>query len=55
MKTCVVVNWRPFLIFCPFSGIIGQSWAMLFAGGGFKVKLYDIEQQKITNCLENIK
>ncbi|ELK18769.1 Lambda-crystallin like protein [Pteropus alecto] len=28
---------------------------MLFASGGFKVKLYDIEQQKITNSLENIR
>ncbi|XP_039719043.1 lambda-crystallin homolog [Pteropus medius] len=37
------------------SGLIGQSWAMLFASGGFKVKLYDIEQQKITNSLENIR
>ncbi|XP_004680415.2 PREDICTED: lambda-crystallin homolog [Condylura cristata] len=35
------------------SGLIGQSWAMLFASGGFKVKLYDIEQQQITNALEN--
>ncbi|XP_077014917.1 lambda-crystallin homolog isoform X1 [Tamandua tetradactyla] len=37
------------------SGLIGQSWAMLFASGGFKVKLYDIEQQQITNALENIR
>nr|KAF6427338.1 crystallin lambda 1 [Rousettus aegyptiacus] len=37
------------------SGIIGQGWAMLFASGGLKVKLYDIEQQKITNSLENIR
>ncbi|XP_010592237.1 lambda-crystallin homolog [Loxodonta africana] len=37
------------------SGLIGQSWAMLFASGGFKVKLYDIEQQQITKALENIR
>ncbi|XP_004854932.1 lambda-crystallin homolog isoform X1 [Heterocephalus glaber] len=37
------------------SGLIGRSWAMLFASGGFKVKLYDIEQQQITNALENIR
>ncbi|KAM9604253.1 lambda-crystallin homolog isoform 2-T2 [Trichechus inunguis] len=37
------------------SGLIGQSWAMLFASGGFKVKLCDIEQQQITNALENIR
>ncbi|XP_006894187.1 PREDICTED: lambda-crystallin homolog [Elephantulus edwardii] len=28
---------------------------MLFASGGFKVKLYDIEKQQITNALENIR
>lgn len=28
---------------------------MLFASGGIKVKLYDIEQQQITNALENIR
>ncbi|XP_047408572.1 lambda-crystallin homolog isoform X1 [Sciurus carolinensis] len=37
------------------SGLIGRSWAMLFASGGFKVKLYDIEQEQITNALENIR
>ncbi|XP_012634105.1 lambda-crystallin homolog [Microcebus murinus] len=37
------------------SGLIGRSWAMLFASGGFKVKLYDIEQQQITNALETIR
>ncbi|XP_052047308.1 lambda-crystallin homolog [Apodemus sylvaticus] len=37
------------------SGLIGRSWAMLFASGGFKVKLYDIEQQQITHALENIR
>ncbi|XP_016059036.1 PREDICTED: lambda-crystallin homolog [Miniopterus natalensis] len=37
------------------SGIIGRSWAMLFASGGFKVKLCDIEQQQITDALENIR
>ncbi|XP_032170612.1 lambda-crystallin homolog isoform X2 [Mustela erminea] len=36
------------------SGLIGQSWAMLFASGGFKVKLYDIGQQQVTNALEKI-
>ncbi|KAM4863211.1 lambda-crystallin homolog [Urocitellus parryii] len=37
------------------SGLIGRSWAMLFASGGFEVKLYDIEQEQITNALENIR
>ncbi|XP_051465371.1 lambda-crystallin homolog isoform X2 [Apus apus] len=37
------------------SGLIGRSWAMVFAAGGFKVKLYDIEQQQLTSALENIR
>uniref|UniRef100_A0A8C9JHV5 L-gulonate 3-dehydrogenase n=1 Tax=Panthera tigris altaica TaxID=74533 RepID=A0A8C9JHV5_PANTA len=44
-----------FLTFFLFSGLIGRSWAMLFASGGFRVKLYDIEQQQVTNALENIR
>ncbi|XP_069664290.1 lambda-crystallin homolog isoform X3 [Haliaeetus albicilla] len=37
------------------SGLIGCSWAMVFAAGGFKVKLYDIAQQQLTSALENIR
>ncbi|XP_020033296.1 lambda-crystallin homolog isoform X2 [Castor canadensis] len=37
------------------SGLIGRSWAMLFASGGFQVKLYDIEQQQITSALDSIR
>ncbi|XP_047393607.1 lambda-crystallin homolog [Sciurus carolinensis] len=37
------------------SKLIGGSWAMLFASGGFKVKHYDIEQEQIMNALENIR
>ncbi|KAJ7426523.1 Lambda-crystallin [Willisornis vidua] len=36
-------------------GLIGRSWAMVFAAGGFKVKLYDIAQQQLTSALENIR
>uniref|UniRef100_A0A8D0EJW8 Crystallin lambda 1 n=1 Tax=Strix occidentalis caurina TaxID=311401 RepID=A0A8D0EJW8_STROC len=38
-----------------FFGLIGRSWAMVFAAGGFKVKLYDIAQQQLTSALENIR
>ncbi|KAM8803774.1 lambda-crystallin homolog isoform 3-T3 [Rhynchonycteris naso] len=40
---------------CGAVGLIGQNWAMLFASGGFRVKLYDIEQQQITDALDNIR
>uniref|UniRef100_A0A8D1UEK4 3-hydroxyacyl-CoA dehydrogenase NAD binding domain-containing protein n=1 Tax=Sus scrofa TaxID=9823 RepID=A0A8D1UEK4_PIG len=39
----------------PCSGLIGRSWAMLFASGGFRVKLYDIEQQQVTGALDTIR
>ncbi|NXS18053.1 CRYL1 protein, partial [Mystacornis crossleyi] len=47
------INWLLFLFL--FSGLIGRSWAMVFAAGGFKVKLYDIAQQQLTSALENIR
>ncbi|PKK27432.1 crystallin, lambda 1, partial [Columba livia] len=37
------------------SGLIGRNWAMVFAAGGFKVKLYDIAQQQLTSALEYIR
>ncbi|XP_044297606.1 lambda-crystallin homolog isoform X2 [Varanus komodoensis] len=36
------------------SGLIGCSWAMVFASGGFQVKLYDIVEEQIRNALEKI-
>ena len=37
------------------SGLIGRSFAMLFAGAGYKVQLYDIEETQVAGALENIK
>ncbi|XP_014211644.1 lambda-crystallin homolog [Copidosoma floridanum] len=37
------------------SGLIGRSWAMLFAGSGYDVLLYDVVQQQIDNALDDIR
>jgi len=37
------------------SGLIGRSWAMIFAGAGWKVSLYDIEPKQIETALDDIK
>ncbi|XP_063300973.1 lambda-crystallin homolog [Pelobates fuscus] len=37
------------------SGLIGRSWAMVFASGGFRVKLYDIVKEQVTAALEDIR
>jgi len=36
------------------SGLIGKSWAMIFASVGYKVVLYDVEAAQVTRALDNI-
>ncbi|XP_034940056.1 lambda-crystallin homolog [Chelonus insularis] len=36
------------------SGLIGRSWAMLFASAGYHVVIYDILQDQINNALKDI-
>ena len=37
------------------SGLIGRSWAMLFAGAGYTVTLFDILESQISSALEDIR
>ncbi|XP_038674158.1 lambda-crystallin homolog isoform X2 [Scyliorhinus canicula] len=37
------------------SGLIGQSWAMLFASAGYRITLYDTVEQQVTRAIENIR
>lgn len=34
-----------------FSGLIGRSWAMIYAAAGYKVFIYDIEPSQVENAL----
>ena len=33
------------------SGLIGKSWAMIFASEGFNVVLYDVDQNQVSKAI----
>lgn len=37
------------------SGLIGRSWAMLFAGAGYHVAIFDVDQSRIPEALQDIR
>ncbi|XP_005112621.1 lambda-crystallin homolog [Aplysia californica] len=37
------------------SGLIGQSWSMIFAGSGHKVAIFDIYPEQVSKALDNIR
>ena len=34
------------------SGLIGKSWAMIFASEGFNVVLFDVDQNQVTKAIQ---
>ena len=52
---CITLNCKQFILSkCTCSGLIGRGWAMLFAGGGYNVYLYDVENSQLTNAKKYI-
>lgn len=42
-------------LFFTFSGLIGQSWAMLFASAHYNVDIYDVSSEQVNTAYNKIK
>ena len=40
---------------CVFSGLIGRSWAMVFLGGGYRVKIYDNQPGQAMKAAQEVR
>ena len=49
MLECKLVQF-----FLSFSGLIGRSWAMLFAGAGYHVSMYDVSLDLVDKAIKDI-
>ncbi|XP_060682694.1 lambda-crystallin homolog isoform X2 [Hemiscyllium ocellatum] len=54
-RTTNMSNCKKASILIVGSGIVGRSWAMLFASAGYKVVLYDTVQQQVSSAIESIR
>jgi L-gulonate 3-dehydrogenase len=36
------------------SGLIGRSWAMLFAAAGYQVYMYDVDRKRVDDAIADI-
>ena len=55
-QKCLLQNFKiaNSYFFIKYLGLVGKSWAMIFASAGYKVTLYDILESQVSAALTNI-